>query len=124
MVKVAVYGSLKRGFGNYPTMKRAEGQFVSTAISNFNVVMDGHSYPYINETSNGHPMEVEIFDVPKDKLEGLDWLEGHPTFYKREVKSFILEDGSKIEAWVYFLQSGVEANESLLRDGVYVWKES
>lgn len=123
MIKVAVYGSLKRGLGNYLTMERAEGQFVSTAISDFNVVMDGNSYPYINEASNGHPMEVEIFDVPKGNLKVLDWLEGHPTFYKREVRSFILEDGSKIEAWVYFLQSKVEANYSLLENDVYVWRE-
>jgi len=121
MKLVAVYGSLKRGYGNYPTMERAKGKFITEAVSNFKVVMDGHAYPYINIDNNGYKLSVELFEVNEDGLKVLDSLEGHPTFYKREVKTFTGADGNQYEAWVYILQDFVEHNEELLKGEVYVW---
>ena len=116
---VAVYGSLKRGYGNYPTMERANGKFITEAVSTFNVDMDGRSFPYINLNKDGYPMRVEIFEV--EDIEPIDWLEGHPSFYKRELKEFKGEDNKTYEAWVYILQDYVEHNEDLLKGEVYEW---
>jgi len=125
---VAVYGSLKRGYGNFRVMERAKGKFILEAISKKTFVMDGSGYPYINYATgeNAHPIFVELFEVDEWGFTNpLDSLEGHPHFYKRELETFVLPDGTEVEAWVYVLQSAVEANLGLLKEingqTVYFW---
>ncbi len=125
---VAVYGSLKRGFGNYHCMERANGEFVSTAkTEDANFIMEGSGFPYVvrNNSEMGGKVAVELFKVNKaGVLNDLDSLEGHPTFYKRELMFFEKPDGIVVEAWLYIYQDYIGGDESL-RDyeGTYVWKE-
>ncbi len=106
---VAVYGSLKRNFGNYSVMKKAKGVFQNKAISvDSHYILNGYSFPYINEEPSnpecGH-LAVELFEVSSENLEGpLDSLEGNPTFYKREQRKFKLPNGVVKEAWLYIYQ--------------------
>lgn len=123
---VAVYGSLKHGYGNHGTMVRAGGKFLHTAISvDDHYILDGHGYPYINEDHDNPlsaPLAVELYNVPRTGLlNDLDRLEGHPTFYKRELRRFITPTGKARLAWIYILVDTVKANVNYIKDGVYNW---
>lgn len=125
-MKVAVYGSLKKDFGNYGVMQDAKGKFLTKAITkNSNFIMDGHGFPYVvrDTSKNAGKVSVEIYEVDEDGLQKIDWLEGHPTFYKREEEVFIA-DGKEITAWIYIYQSPITANTELTVSGVYTWLES
>ena len=48
------------------------------------------------------PVKGELYEVNKDKLLMLDYLEGHPDFYKRELIDVFDENGRKIsDVWAY-----------------------
>ena len=123
-MKVAVYGSLKRGYGNHRVMKNANGKYLYDAVStDAHYILDGHSYPYINEAPSNPEkgkLSVEIYEVSEEGLLHLDALEGHPTFYKREQRQFSTPTG-KVTAWLYILQRKIEANPVYKQDGVYIW---
>jgi len=118
---VAVYGSLKRGFGNYGVMEMAGGKYLCTTRTKENkFVMDGWAYPYVvysNAPQKGK-VEVEIFEV--ENIKPLDRLEGHPSFYKRELVEF--ENGMR--AWMYIYQGNIDPNENLKNGDTYIWQES
>jgi len=119
---VAVYGSLKRGYGNYHVMENAQGDFISEGVTKETFDMNGSGFPYIIKNPKGFPVKVEVFEV--QDIQPLDWLEGNPTFYKREKQKILFEDGVEIEAWIYIYQGSIEANEELLENNIYTWKET
>jgi len=125
---VAVYGSLKRGFGNYRVMEDAQGVFIGEAESEAdNFIMAGYGFPYVvtSDSEVAGKIMVELFEVPElGVLTNLDLLEGHPTFYKREVMRFTKANSKTIEAWVYIYQGNIIADVNLRQEnGVYKWKE-
>ena len=125
---VAVYGSLKRGFGNFGCMERANGIFIGKATSvDSNLIMEGCGYPFLikDDSDLAGKVAVELFVVGTSGLIGaLDSLEGHPKFYKREKQQFIREiDGESVEAWVYIYQGSILGDESLKENGVFTWTE-
>lgn len=104
---VAVYGTLKRGKGNHPLL--SEAMFVGTAKTKnkYPLVIRNWGLPFlINKPNVGYNVEVEIYLIDQDMLNRLDILEGHPDWYRRKRRKFILlEDGYdklEMEAWVYF----------------------
>ena len=126
---VAVYGSLKKGFGNYSVMESAKGKFITEAITKeSNYVMDGYGYPYVvfNDSEHARAVKVEIYEVDDIGLKmHLDRLEGHPTFYKREKLKFITAIRRELEAWMYIYQGDIKANELLIdNDNCYNWQEN
>lgn len=102
---VFVYGTLKRGFHNHHVMQRAGGEFIccGTTVELYPLVIDGLPY-LLNVPGQGHPVDGEIYRVAS--VEGwftLDRLEGHPSFYERQVVNIKGADGETYAAWVYFL---------------------
>lgn len=91
---VAVYGSLKEGFGNHRVLGDSElvgSQWLSGwdmySMGSFPAIVPGEGY-----------ISVEIYQVGSDSIAGnLDMLEGYPSFYNRvEVET---ELGL---AWIYY----------------------
>lgn len=106
MRKVLVYGSLKRGFGNHRVMEAAGGKHIGAhTLSGFDMYSLG-GFPAIVRGEGR--VECEVYSV--DSLEPLDRLEGHPTFYKREVVD---------DMYVYIYQHDV-TGRAKVEDGV--WK--
>lgn len=103
MHKVAVYGSLKRGFGNH---RLIEGQ---TFINNGFTMNDGYTmyslgaFPGVVEDGDSD-IQVELYEVDDAGLERLDRLEGHPTFYCRKQVNIVGRDDSVHYAWMYIYQ--------------------
>jgi len=102
-VKVAVYGTLKAHGSNHGLIK--ESKFLGTGETDgiFNMLSMG-SYPCA--VSGTNKLEVEVYDVSADTLQQLDWLEGHPSFYRREPVIIRMDSGESeyVEALMYTLR--------------------
>lgn len=97
-IKIAVYGSLKRGFGNHFFLQKS--RFLTTTNTKDSIFMLNSFGAFPAVTKNGKfKIQVEIYEINKKTLNTLDDLEGNGIFYKREIFEF--EDGAK--AWMYCL---------------------
>lgn len=107
MTTVFVYGTLKRGFSNYRRLMQA-ASFLgeATSVSPNYAMLDGGFPKVLDCPERGHPILGELFEVDAATLADLDRLEGHPRWYQRKRRLFRKTDGTKVEAWVYIMQSG------------------
>lgn len=93
-MKLFVYGTLKRGFGNHFLLRGAKflredsfkGQLYTSGIP-FAIPGDG-------------VVHGEVFDVPAELVPRLDSLEGHPDGYTRTEVS--LHSGEFAEVYLWF----------------------
>ncbi|AFE86182.1 putative AIG-2 protein [Salinivibrio phage CW02] len=104
---VAVYGTLRKGYGNHQVMKMVDGDFVAkgTTSQNFNMYHMG-GFPSVSKahSSSETPITVEVYYVEEGGLTGpLDRLEGYPRFYNRTKTPVILDDGTLVDAWLYHI---------------------
>lgn len=114
MCKVFVYGSLKEGFGNYPyhlsnavklgTFFTAP-EYTMYSLGGFPAVCLG------GDTS----IYGEVFRVTEEEMEGLDRLEGFPSFYNRK-----LINTPWGKAWMYYIEE-LTGDHDKVCDGV--WRE-
>lgn len=103
-IAVAVYGTLKKGYGN--NMLLEDSTFVGSGktTEKFPLVIRTSGLPFLLYKKNeGYNVEVELYLVNKETLRRLDMLEGHPEWYRRrEISVNINELDTPITAWVYF----------------------
>lgn len=99
---VAVYGTLKKGHGNY-YRHLTESKFIGKGVTKdkYPLIVDGLPY-LLEEKGKGHHVEVEVYKVDDDTFSDLDALEGHPNWYKRKQVRIRLGKGSEVTAWIYF----------------------
>jgi gamma-glutamylcyclotransferase (GGCT)/AIG2-like uncharacterized protein YtfP len=116
MTTVFVYGTLKRGHGNWHRLLDGQSVFLGEAVSvSANYVMLNGSFPRVLDSANGHQIFGELFEVGPDVLKRLDALEGHPRWYRRKRRKFRMADGTKRQAWVYIMQPEREPTEAFAR---------
>jgi gamma-glutamylcyclotransferase (GGCT)/AIG2-like uncharacterized protein YtfP len=107
MIRILVYGTLKRGHANHRLIEMAKGVFLGyDKISGpFRMVnMTGFPGIIIEDCDNDGVLNTstvrgELWGVDPEGLAAIDMLEGHPSFYKR-VKWWT---DSEKRAWVYTL---------------------
>lgn len=88
LVRVGVYGSLRKGFGNHGRLRGAE--FIGTTQTTQPFAMyslGGFPFVQLHGAQVG-PITVEIYDCNDDTMRSLDMLEGyrgpnHSNFYDR-----------------------------------------
>ena len=98
---VAVYGTLKRGFGNHRNFLQDQ-EFVGSGTTQDRYPLIVKGLPFLlNEKGKGHNVEVDVFNVDMPTLESLDALENHPTWYRRKEINILL-NGSAKKCWIYF----------------------
>lgn len=121
--RVAVYGSLRKGLHNNRLLRNAKFLGEAYTVPEFQLVSLG-SFPAV--TSGQTAVKVEVYQVDKDTMQDLDWLEGYrgddqSNFYDKELidtpygKSYIYtmrgcnRHSSVVESgdWVAFLQTNV-----------------
>lgn len=96
-MRVAVYGTLKRGFGNHRLIDGQGGEFIGeTTLKGFEMFSAGY-FPVVYPSSEQDTITIQVFDV--DDIRPLDSLEGHPTWYKRQEV-----DTEYGKAWLYVMQ--------------------
>ena len=119
-VWVAVYGTLKKGFGNHFLLEGSK--FLGTATSEDRFCLGEYVFPAVVPSPDGVAIEVEIYEVDDRVLKRLDALEGYPDFYNRGLFGFNLE-GKPCRAYLYFL---VEKRKPFVwkkfkADGPFTW---
>lgn len=81
-MRVFVYGTLKRGYGNHTVMQDAEGIYITNAVIK-GTMYDLGTFPGVRLEGEGK-IYGEIYYVgSQEGINRLDRLEGHPGFYKR-----------------------------------------
>lgn len=100
-MKIAVYGTLRQGYGNNKYCL-ARSKFITVGtVQGINMYSNG-GFPICARTDDkGATVVVEVFDVVPHDLALCDRLEGHPTWYKREPVTVLAENGEWVEAEMY-----------------------
>ena len=109
MKLLAVYGTLKLGGSNHTTFLD-NAKFIGNGetTQNFNMKkMGGYPGGY-RTTIRPEKIAVEVFEV--DTFTHLDYLEGHPSFFIREIEEITLDNGDVVHAWMYRLAQPEEYN--------------
>lgn len=102
-VRVAVYGTLKEGYGNHHLLDYCDLIGHGTTLDQYPMV--GRGVPFlIDDRGKGHNVVVEVYAVDPETLISLDSLEGHPNNYERRVKPIMLDEGGTIvECLIYMI---------------------
>lgn len=87
-MKLFVYGTLKRGYGNNRLLQNAT--FIGEAITNKPYLLFNCGFPKAVPSEEGLPIIGEVFEVDEAQLARCDSLEGHPDWYvRREINANI-----------------------------------
>lgn len=84
-MKVFVYGTLKRGYGNHRILERSDVIFIGNAKTHGTFDMINSGFPVLVPNDNGLPVKGEVYDIGDNKevLARLDSLEGEGVMYDR-----------------------------------------
>lgn len=101
MVKVFVYGSLKKGFHNSELIE--DGTFIGEfKTKDYFKMLDLGSYPAVYFDEKGFRVTGELYEIDDDILRQLDYLEGYPNFYDRQEIELLNTDEKAI---IYYFDS-------------------
>jgi gamma-glutamylcyclotransferase (GGCT)/AIG2-like uncharacterized protein YtfP len=110
-IKVAVYGSLKKGYGNHDWhLKDAEYLGQAETLPQYSLFSLG-SYPGVIK-GGSTCVQLELYNVNEEELNNLDRLEGHPSYYQREEI-----ETSEGTAWIYLLPEKEYKDYEVIADG-------
>ncbi|XP_020894240.1 putative gamma-glutamylcyclotransferase CG2811 [Exaiptasia diaphana] len=110
LVRIFVYGTLKRGFPNHHLIETPP----SGKVTYIGCGQTLESYPMVTGTDadipfllpfpgKGSKIKGEVYEVDQDALIHLDDLEEHPTWYKRMACAVMLDSSQELSCEAYFL---------------------
>ena len=105
-INIAVYGTLRKGFGNHRVISEAE--YIGTGWTKEKYKLTAAGIPFVNPNEQVSNVKVEIYSVTPDHLPSVDALEGYNpnnhegSWYKRTPIKVNMEDNNEIEASIYF----------------------
>lgn len=114
--KVAVYGTLRAGFGNHRLLEGSTFLGEGNTIDGF--TMRARGIPYVSKNGDTN-IKVEVYSVDDVTLEDLDSLEGHPNWYRREEVDIKLDNGKNEKAWMYLMEERAVDGVSVVPSGDY-----
>ena len=129
---VFVYGTLKRGHGNYEALlNRPDVHFIGTAqtVNPYRMLHAG--FPVLMKSNQDtFPALGEVFDIVEEDgpvTVNLDRLEGEGTMYKREKIPVDIHGIGTRECWAYFGCADYWRRDAIptcdVIDGRYVWNQ-
>jgi len=86
MRKIAVYGTLRKGFGNHRIIKDAEMLWKGEVEIPFEMISLG-GFPGLIPSQEVKTISMEVYSVNDDEYESVECLEGYPDFYQKAVIS-------------------------------------
>lgn len=101
---VAVYGSLKKGFYNHSHLASAKYIGVYRTDARYTMLNLDYFPGLLDEGEIN--IHVEVYGITEYQLSRLDTLEGHPKFFRRDLRS-INGFGS---AWLYLVSDRYRAS--------------
>jgi gamma-glutamylcyclotransferase (GGCT)/AIG2-like uncharacterized protein YtfP len=110
------HGTLRRGHKNNGLIKGADLVGHAETTQEYALFVVNHK-PLITKRPVSK-IKGEIYSVTEDALTMVDRFKGHPRINKRELVAVKMEDGSEIEAWLYFHIQPLR-NSVLIEDGEY-----
>lgn len=119
---VFVYGTLKKGYHNdfhlYDCCYYGKG----TTAKKY-VMLKCCGLPFVVNVKcfDSTLIKGEVYLIDDFTLNELDYLEGHPNFYKRQ-KIKVYVKGIQLECWCYFLNISLKGNDcKIIKNGK--WEE-
>ena len=106
MVKLFVYGTLKKGHRNHPVLG-PEARFIGIGTVFGMTMHKGPGFPYAVFKDKSF-IRGEVYSLPD--LDNCDRLEGYPHHYQRWEVLVYLDDNSVESAWVYTAGPNVNLN--------------
>lgn len=113
-MKIAVYGTLKAGFGNSRVIAGATFLGYGKTLPQFTMV-DLGAFPGVVHTGDTE-VSIEVYEV--ENIRGVDNLEGNGVFYTRE-EHFVDVDGELMEVWIYILPDSYLDTNPVIDSGVW-----
>ncbi len=115
MKKIAVYGSLRKGFGNNRLIADSEQLTTEVVKIPYKMVSLG-GFPGLVPVKEPQDITIEVWNVDDQTYRNVERLEGYPHFYQKDTIQT-----SEGDADVYVLLSGEFANYAAIEGGD--WKE-
>lgn len=112
-MRLAVYGTLRRKYGNHGLISRASATHVGDGWTDEKHALYASGIPYVQKDGGESRVRVEVYDIPEEFVPSIDQLEGHPQWYRREETSITLDSGENVTAWLYFMP-GIEEESTHL----------
>ena len=107
-----VYGTLKRGEGNYRVLEQADAEFVAEAKTVERFPMTGQYVPFLHmEPGVGHHVKGEIHAVKS--FTRLDQFEGA---YTRKPVLVETKDKTQCWVWAYFTRRARHEDEEMMEE--------
>jgi gamma-glutamylcyclotransferase (GGCT)/AIG2-like uncharacterized protein YtfP len=103
------------GCGNHGRLQHSKYLGKAKTVSKY--IMTGSGIPFVSKKIPMHHILGEVYEIDARTLESLDWLEGHPTNYCREIINVIVNEEEK-QAWLYFYESE-RNNGQVIENGDY-----
>ncbi|TMW41181.1 hypothetical protein DOY81_013738 [Sarcophaga bullata] len=110
LLKVFVYGTLKRGEPNHHWLTRSENGYAhfvgeGTTVEKFPLVVGTrYNIPFLlDKRGCGHQIKGEIYEVDKTMFANLDVLEDYPVYYDREIQSIAINN-EIVPCWLYLIR--------------------
>ena len=99
-MKIFVYGTLKKGFGNHYLLEESRFLGKASLTGNYRMIsLD--AFPMVVESQEEYTIYGELYEIDKQTLVSLDMLEGYPHFYDRDVVTVIDDIGKSHDAYMY-----------------------
>lgn len=100
LIRVFVYGTLKRGQPNYKWLtdsSNGSATFISSGTTSVRfplVIGTRYNIPFLlNRPGTGNLIAGEVYEIDEPMLSRLDVLEGYPEFYHRDEYDIQTDDG-------------------------------
>lgn len=102
-MKFAVYGTLRKGYGNNRLLENTNYLGQGWSVDKFRLTANG--IPYVSKKDPVSRVKVEIYETEdQNVIRNVDSLEGHPRFYKREEILVEMNTGQIEKAELYFCE--------------------
>ncbi|KAM7345823.1 putative gamma-glutamylcyclotransferase CG2811 [Cochliomyia hominivorax] len=111
LLKVFVYGTLKRGEPNHHWLTKTENGFAcfvgeGTTVERFPLVVGTrYNIPFLlDKRGHGHNVQGEVYEVDQKMFGNLDVLEDYPVYYDREIQAITLDNNETVQCWLYLIR--------------------
>ena len=113
--KLFVYGTLKDGYPNHSRLAGAKFLGRARTVEKYTMVYMG--FPGIVRNPPHLHHVGEVYEVSDKTLAKCDALEGHPTWYIRELVDVDIFDGDPrgiVKAWLYFYPARLALSNNVI----------
>jgi gamma-glutamylcyclotransferase (GGCT)/AIG2-like uncharacterized protein YtfP len=120
MIRVLVYGTLKKDHSNHGLLERADSKFIGydSVTGPFRLWDMGAIPAAMDQRKETNKIRGELWATTPEGLASLDMLEGHPHLYRRRK---LITDIHNRRAWMYFLMADRYWDKSSVHKQTGLW---